>query len=115
MRSLFLIITFCTVTATLAMAQSSFEEPNSSQITPKVQLFPNPAPEYLNVIVEGIDVSNLSLVVRNIIGNDIPVEVEIISTNEFRVRVKEFSTGYYLLAMRDEASNFKGTYKFVKR
>jgi Secretion system C-terminal sorting domain len=103
------------LTATLAVAQSSFEESNSLQSKAKVQLFPNPAIEYLHVIVEGVDVGNLSLVVRNIIGNDIPVEVELLNTNEFRVRVKEFSTGYYLLAMRDEASNFKGTYKFIKR
>lgn len=81
----------------------------------KIQMFPNPASEYLHVKIEGVNVANLQIAVHNIIGNVVTSEVELVGEYEFRLRVKDLTTGYYLLAMRDEGSSFKGTYKFLKR
>lgn len=116
MRSLNLIALFLLCFTVFAQAQSAFEENTAAQDPQaKVSMFPNPASEYLHVKVEGVKVDNLQVAVHNIIGNVITVEIEVIADNEFRLRVKEFTTGYYLLALRDEDSAFKGTYKFLKR
>jgi hypothetical protein len=116
MRSLTLIAAFLLCLTVLANAQTAFDE-NAAIQDPqaKIQLFPNPASDYLHVKLDGVRVINFEIVVRNIIGNEIKTEVEFIGDNEFRLRVRDFTIGYYLLALRDEDSNFKGTYKFVKR
>lgn len=99
------------------MAQTTFEEGAilKSRLNDKVQLFPNPATDFLHVKLDNVKVADLDLSIHNIIGNKIPVEIEFLGENEFRIRVKEFAIGYYLLAMQEEESNFKGTYKFLKR
>ncbi len=102
--------------AMTARAQGGFEAVLSTQDPQaKIQLYPNPATEFLSVKLEGIKVSNLKVAVHNIIGNEMPVEVDFLGDDELRLRVKDFNTGYYLLALYDEATNFRGTYKFLKR
>lgn len=116
MRSLNLIAIFLLCFTVFAQAQSAFEESATTQDPQaKISMFPNPASEYLHVKIDGVNVANLQIAVHNIIGNVVTSEVELIGENEFRLRVKDLSIGYYLLAMRDEASAFKGTYKFLKR
>jgi hypothetical protein len=116
MRSLPLIAIFLLCFTVLAQAQSAFEGTSITQDPQaKVSMFPNPASEYLHVKLEGVNVANLQIAVHNIIGNVVVADVELIGENEFRLRVKEFTTGYYLLAMREEGATFKGTYKFLKR
>lgn len=114
MRYLASIAVILILATTLGHGQSAVED-FSQAPQPRVHMFPNPAVDYLHVRLEGVDVSKLQLAVHNIIGNEIPVEVEPVALDEVRIRVKEFPVGYYLLALRDEESNFKGTYKFVKR
>jgi hypothetical protein len=117
MRSVNLICIFLLLFTTVAIAQSGFDDDGvvKSTFNGKVQLYPNPATEYLHVRLNNVKVISLKLSVRNIIGNNIPVEIEFLGDNDFRLRVKELTIGYYLLAMHDEASGFKGTYKFLKR
>lgn len=116
MRTLNLIALFLLCFTVLSNAQSVFEDASATQDPQaKIQLYPNPATEYLSVKLDGVKVTNLKIAVRNIIGNEIPTEVEFIGDDELRIRVKDFTIGYYLLALRDEDSNFKGTYKFLKR
>lgn len=116
MRSLNLIAVFLLCFTVFAQAQSAFEDNFVAQDPQaKIHMYPNPASEYLHVKIEGINVANLQIAVHNIIGNVVASEIELIGENEFRLRVKDMTTGYYLLAMRDEASTFKGTYKFLKR
>jgi hypothetical protein len=59
--------------------------------------------------------SQAKLSLHNILGSEITIESEMIDEHELRVRVKDLPTGYYLLAVRDEATQFRGTYKFLKR
>jgi hypothetical protein len=42
-------------------------------------------------------------------------ETEVVDEFELRVKVKEFSTGYYLLSIKDERASLNSTYKFLKR
>jgi hypothetical protein len=43
------------------------------------------------------------------------IESELIDAHEIRLRVKELPAGYYFLALRDEETHIKSTYKFLKR
>jgi hypothetical protein len=79
-----------------------------------IQLFPNPAPEYVHVRLGSLKSSNVKLSVLNVIGSELHPEVETVNDHEMRVRVKELAPGYYFLAVKDESTRFKGIYKFLK-
>jgi len=103
----------------LAMAQSQPDGPSAPtpevNLTKSVHLFPNPATEFVDVQLDQFPAENVKLTVHNIIGNELQVETEILDEHLIRVKVKELATGYYLLAIKDEESKFRGTYKFLKR
>ena len=80
-----------------------------------VQIFPNPAVEYVHVKVDDMPASKVKLAVHNILGNEMNIETEIVDEHELRVRVKDLASGYYLLAIKDEESKYRGTFKFLKR
>jgi hypothetical protein len=84
-------------------------------LTRSVQLFPNPATEFIDVKLEQFPAEKVNLTVHNIIGNKLEVETEILDEHLIRVKVKDLASGYYLLAIKDEESKFRGTYKFLKR
>jgi hypothetical protein len=103
----------------LAMAQSQPEiQPTAAQevnLTKSVHLFPNPATEFVDVKLDQFPAENVQLTVHNIIGNELQVETEVLDEHLIRVKVKDLASGYYLLAVKDEESKFRGTYKFLKR
>ncbi|HYC84198.1 MAG TPA: T9SS type A sorting domain-containing protein, partial [Chryseosolibacter sp.] len=78
-------------------------------------IFPNPAVEYVHVRTVDVPASKIKLAVHNILGNKMEIETEIVDEYELRVRVKDLSSGYYLLAIKDEDAKFRGTFKFLKR
>lgn len=86
-----------------------------SDLVKAVKLYPNPAIEFLNVKLETPSARTIKLTLHNIIGNSLEMESEIIDDNEVRLKVKDLPSGYYLLAVKDESSGFKGVYKFLKR
>ena len=103
----------------LAHAQSRPDtQPAMSEevnLVKSVHLFPNPATEFIDVKLEQLPASSVSLTVHNIIGNELQVETEVLEEDLIRVKVKDLASGYYLLAVKDEESNFRDTYKFLKR
>ncbi|HEY9048729.1 MAG TPA: T9SS type A sorting domain-containing protein [Ohtaekwangia sp.] len=84
-------------------------------IAKTVQIFPNPAVEFVHVRIEQFKAQDIRLSLHNIIGNEMSMETEIVDEHELRVRVKDLASGYYLLAMRDKDSKFSSTFKFVKK
>jgi hypothetical protein len=80
-----------------------------------ISIFPNPAIEFLNVKFEEPIARKARITVHNVIGNIVEVESETLDEHEIRIKVKDLPVGYYLLAVRDEASNSRGTLKFLKR
>lgn len=85
-----------------------------------VHIYPNPATEFLHVKIDEFAIENVKLTLHSIIGNEMTIDSEIIDDNEqqgklIRVRVKDLASGYYLLAVKDDQSKFRGTYKFLKR
>lgn len=114
-------IFFIFVLAVLGLsAQAQQKDEVTSYGTPSldlksVSIFPNPATEYLNIKFENPIAKTTKLTVHNVIGNTVDVESETIDEFEIRLRVKDLPVGYYLLAVRNEASNSRSTIKFVKR
>jgi len=80
-----------------------------------VQFYPNPATEYLSVKFEAPCTDKIRITLHNILGNIIEVETEVLDRFELRLKVKDLPPGYYLLAFKDAETNFKSTYKFLKR
>ncbi len=80
-----------------------------------VHIFPNPVTEDVFVELDQFTAAQVTVTVHTIIGNELPVEKEITDDNLIRVKVKDLAPGYYLLAVRDDGSGFRGTYKFLKR
>lgn len=104
-------------------AQQVFQDDYASALetdpTKSVQIYPNPATEYLIVKLNDFPAEKARLSLHTIIGNQMDIETEITedSNNEkvIRVKVKDLASGYYLLAVKDDESKFRGTYKFLKR
>ena len=114
----FIFVITLSFTAGLAFGQNqSDESPVTAErdLSQSVHIFPNPAVEYVHVEIAEIPASRIVLAVHNILGNKIELETEIVSEHELRVKVKELTSGYYLLAIKDDEAKFRGTYKFLKR
>ena len=115
MRSLNLILLVFVLFSTFAQAQvSEVGLPEKADIK-AVSIYPNPATEFVNIKLTDLHAHKAKVVLYNILGNEIPAETEIVDEHEIRIRVKELSTGYYLIAVRDDQTKFRGTYKFLKR
>ena len=102
----------------VAFAQSSevsASQPEKIDFSKSVSLFPNPATEYVHIKLGSLNANHVKLTMYNLIGNEVQIETEVMEEHEVRIRVKDLSTGYYLLAVRDEQVQFRGTYKFLKR
>lgn len=81
----------------------------------RVSLYPNPAIDYIQVKIENSSLQEATVMIYNIIGN--PVEVQIRETEDdtYVIDIQELPAGYYFVAIKDEKSYFRETYKFVKR
>ena len=90
-------------------ATSAIEKKN------KVSLFPNPAVDYIQVKIENSNLTNAKMVLYNVIGNEVEVEVRKEEDDTYMIDVADLPAGYYFLAIRDEKNYFRETYKFVKR
>ena len=90
-------------------------QPDKASIFKSVEVFPNPTSDFVHIRIEQLPVEKIKLTLHNIIGNEMPTEVEVIDEHELRVKVKDLAAGYYLLALKDEETKFRGTYKFLKR
>ena len=81
----------------------------------QVQVYPNPAIEFLSLKFEAPQAKKVKLTVHDILGNTLEVETEVVDEHEIKLKVKELATGYYFVSVRDEQANLRGTYKFLKR
>jgi hypothetical protein len=120
MRTLNLIaaVIFMFTTCEDALAQVAESRPlfaETADISKSISLYPNPTTDFIHIKLGLLNSSQAKLSMHNILGSEITIESEVIDDHELRVRVKDLPTGYYLLAVRDEATQFRGTYKFLKR
>ncbi|MEJ7646637.1 MAG: T9SS type A sorting domain-containing protein [Chryseolinea sp.] len=117
MKTLYVFIFLCSlVGSAIAQGPIGFESEQPERLDMKrgVTLFPNPTTDFISIRFEHINVGKMTVTMHNIIGNQISVSPEQIDDHELKIRVKDFDAGYYLLALKDEQSKFRGTYKFLK-
>ena len=100
-----------------AFAQSDFPafENTSFELENRIEIYPNPAVDFVNIEIKESSLTNTQIVLHNIIGNKIEIIPEKIMDNKYRIDVKDLSPGYYLLSIKDPAVEFSKTYKFLKR
>lgn len=119
MRLFYLIILFCVLAGTVrGQGIANFDgEPYEQRhdISKSVHIYPNPAVEFVHIRLENVNMDHIQISMHNIIGNEIPIEKERVDEHEIRIKVKDFDTGYYLIALKEDQSKFRGTYKFLKR
>ena len=117
MRPLNLILTLlllCLISVT-TIAQVTPALPEKADLTKSITIYPNPSTDFVHIKLATLNANQVKITLFNILGNEVTIETEIVDDHEVRIRVKEFATGYYLIAVRDEQSKFRGTYKFLKR
>ncbi len=111
----------CLIVCSLAFSQWTFgqgrEEVFSLTGDPvkSVQVYPNPATEFLTVTFEAPVARKVKFTVHNIIGSEIEVESEVIDEFEVKIKVKDLHEGYYFLSVQNGATSQKSTHKFLKR
>jgi len=112
-----LLLMMALATAAFAQGPGTYgpEQGGRTEVAKAVTLYPNPTTEFVYVRLETMNIDHVKISMHNIIGNELPIETEKIDDHEIKIRVKDFDAGYYLLALRDDQSNFRGTYKFLKR
>lgn len=118
MKTLYTLLMVITLAGTaLAQASGSYsaDQGGEREAAKVVHLYPNPTTEFVHIRLETMNIDHVKVSMHNIIGNELPIETEKVDEHELRIRVKDFDAGYYLLALRDDQSNFRGTYKFLKR
>ena len=87
----------------------------SLQIEMDVDLYPNPAMEYLNVILKNSQLKNVQIEMYNIIGNKLDFEMDKSNSNTYKLNVKELHAGYYLLIVKDPITRYNKAFKFRKQ
>lgn len=105
-------------TTALAQSQGELDRFNTSTMTEDanvVKLFPNPTDDFIQVEIRNSNLENPEIKLYNVIGNEISLEVVEKEENLYEIQVKDLPPGYYLIAIRDEQTFFRETYKFVKR
>lgn len=80
----------------------------------EVDLYPNPAVDYLTVQISNMNLANVSFEIRSLLGSRMNVIAEDLGNGKYRFPVKEFSTGYYFVVVKDENRRFKKAFRFLK-
>ena len=88
---------------------------NNSDDKVKVEIFPNPTSDFLNIDLSKLDLQKPQLEIRSIIGLKMTVNVEDNGPKKYKVDVQSFPRGYYLVLVRDDRSKFQQTVRFSKK
>jgi len=117
LKRTFYILLILILTVQLGFAQVKEEAFRQGQPDPVklIQVYPNPATEYVSVKFETPLAKKVNLSFHNILGSALSLETEVIDDHEIKIRVKDLNSGYYFISVQDEKNNFKSTYKFLKR
>jgi hypothetical protein len=86
----------------------------SLQMETDVELYPNPAAEFLNITLKNSQLKNVQIEMYNVIGNKIEFELDAVNSVNYKINVKELNSGYYLLIIKDQMSRYNKAFKFRK-
>jgi hypothetical protein len=111
--------TFLTLALTIQLGFAQVKEEAFYTVQPdpikSIQVYPNPATEFVSIKFETPQAKKVKLTVHNILGNALDLETETVDEYEIKVRVKDLSSGYYFVSVSDASINSKSTFKFLKR
>jgi len=98
-------------------AQGDLSEANSRSysIIESIEVYPNPASDYIFIKVSDPELEQISVEMFNIIGNKVSIDLEELQSGQYRVPLTKFNTGYYLLMVYDDQRNTNKAFKFMKR
>ncbi len=112
------ILSICLLLGVASTAQN--DDRNTRPYQPEInfnqiELFPNPAVEFVIVDIKDSNLKNVKIELRSMIGNKLRIEVERIGPNRYRIPMKDFATGYYFVVVKDEILRFNKAYKILKK
>ncbi|MBO6662269.1 MAG: T9SS type A sorting domain-containing protein [Roseivirga sp.] len=108
----FMFAAFSVSAQTQALANRTSTDPNEKL---KVEIFPNPTSDFLNIDLSNLNLKKPQLEIRSIIGTKMAVNVEDNGPKKYKVDVQSFPRGYYLVLVRDDRSKFQQTVRFSKK
>lgn len=108
----FMVAAFSVSAQTQALANRTSTDPNEKL---KVEIFPNPTSDFLNIDLSNLNLKKPQLEIRSIIGTKMIVNVEDNGPKKYKVDVQSFPRGYYLVLVRDDRSKFQQTVRFSKK
>ena len=103
------------ITGQVCFGQVHDDSFHSGDPVKSVQIYPNPATDYLTIKFESPVAKSSKLAFHSIIGGSLELEQEAIDDFEIRVKVKDLPVGYYIIAVHDPQNNSRGIYKFLKK
>lgn len=80
-----------------------------------IEIFPNPASDYVNINLTDTKLKNVSFELYDIIGNKINVQAQEMKKDVYRIPVERLHMGYYVLIVSDPYGRYKKAFKFSKR
>ena len=98
-----------------SVAQDLEELAAESEIKIKVEVFPNPATNFLTVDLSKLSLEEPKIEIRNIIGSKMIARTEDLGQKQYRVDIQDYPRGYYLVLVRDDKSKFQQTVRFSKK
>lgn len=96
------------------VAESAFKQPPTIEVKNQIDIYPNPAVEFLMVEIRDSNLRNVEFEMHSIIGNTIKIEAEEVAKDTYKIPVKTFNSGYYFLIIKDEYTRYKKAIKFLK-
>ena len=79
----------------------------------KLDLYPNPATDFVIIESNSNNINDFDFQLHSIIGNKVNVSKDIISNRKIRFSVKEISNGYYFIIVANENSKYKKALRFI--
>lgn len=80
----------------------------------QVELYPNPAFEYLNIKSAGDNFIDAEFEIVSLIGNKVRTNVEKIDDSQYRIPVQQYAAGHYILIIKDNGTLYRRAFKFQK-
>lgn len=96
-------------------AESPYFNNAQLDIVNKVELFPNPVQDYLQVRILNSNLVNARFEMHSIIGNVVHIATEQVGSDTYRIPVEGFANGYYFLVIKDDVTRFSEAFKFLKK
>lgn len=101
--------------AASAQSQGLLSSNSNDNEKVKVEVFPNPTSDFLNIDLSHLDLKKPKIEIRSIIGSKMKVNLEKNGLKKYKVDVKTFPRGYYLVLVMDDQSKFQQTVRFSKK